>query len=171
MQECILERLAKDLADVCNRIVSDDDSLAQNQHVCADLFHHFQHVRTIEDQLPSASESLHQVLEDKSGGHVEAREGLIKNEDFRIVHDRCDQQNPLSHSLGIGANAGVTRWMKREQLKQGIDLYLQIGTGHAAQRTDHFQVFPSREIGIQVSLLRDVAEMSAIGGEVVADVL
>ena len=122
VQECVLQRLAENLADVRDRILRDHDSFAQDQHVGANFFDDLQHVRTIEDEFALLAERLHQILEDQRRGYVEAGERLVENEDLRIVHDRGDEQNALAHSLGIGSDAGVTAGMQREQFQQGIDL-------------------------------------------------
>src|SRR5579864_8227323 len=114
---------------------------------------------------------MYQVLEDQRGGDVESGERFVKDEDFRIVHDCSDQQNPLPHALRVRTNASVPVGMQREQFEQGIDLFGKIAALHPPQSADQFQIFPSGQIRIKKGLFRNVAEKLAVGSEVFLDVV
>src|SRR5579859_269011 len=60
--------------------------------------------------------------------------------------------------------------MQGEEFEQGIDLFGEFEVGHAAQGADHFEIFPSAQVGVEVSFLGDVAEMLAIGRQIVLNV-
>src|SRR5271165_273162 len=80
-------------------VIGDDGSFAQDQKVGTYLLHHLKNMRAIKDCLAAPSQSSDQVLQHKCGGHVEARERFVKDEQMRIVHERGNQEDALSHAL------------------------------------------------------------------------
>src|SRR5258705_10383213 len=78
--------------------------LAQDQEVGAYLFHHFQHVRTIENGLPSLPQCLDQVFENQGSCHIEAGKWFIEDQYLWVVHECGNEQDALPHPLRVGRN-------------------------------------------------------------------
>ena len=77
----------------------------------------------------------------------------------------------LAHAFRVGAERDVAMRPEREEFEEGIDSGVLAGIGHAAQRSDHIEIFLAGEIGIEIGFLGDIAETFSVGGEVFVDVL
>src|SRR5580704_11938852 len=125
----------------------------------------------IEDQLALLAKRLHQLLEDQSRGHVQTGEWLVENENLGIVHQRGDEKNALAHPFRIGTDGRVAVRVQRKKLKQGLDFLFEAGLGHSAQSSYEFEILPTREVGIKIRLLGDIAEALSVAREIIPDIV
>src|SRR6202011_5310821 len=127
-------------------------------------------MRTIEDELALLTQSLNQILENQCGSNIETGEWFIKDKDLRIIHQRSNEKNPLTHSLRVRAEARVAVRVQRKEFKQRVHLLLQLGAWHSAQSSDQFQILPTRQVRIEMRLFWYVAEKLSVSCEVVANI-
>src|SRR5207302_4152708 len=122
VQEDSFERgLADMLANFASGSLDDDLSFAENDQVGADYFHDLENMRAIEDRFPARTQGLDEVFDDEDGSNIEAGEGFIENEDVGIVHQRGDEQDALSHALGIRAQGDVAVRREGKELQKRAD--------------------------------------------------
>src|SRR5712671_29009 len=166
----MLQRLAQNLADLLDGVLCDHASIAKNEYIRTNLLNHLEHMRTVEDEFALLTQSLDQVLEDQCGSDIETGERFIKDKDLRVVHQGSDKKDPLAHSLRIGADDRVAVSVQRKKFEQRVNLLLQLEAWHSAQGSDQFQIFPTRQVRVQMRLFGHVPEELSVSFQVVANV-
>ena len=86
---------------------------------------------------------MHEVAQHQRGGHVEARVGLVEDQDVRIVEQRADDQHLLFHALRIGADRLLGGIGEAKELEQGLDALFEHGLGNLAQAADQLELLAS----------------------------
>ena len=119
------------LANFASGSLDYDLSIAENDQVGADFFHDLENMRAIEDRFPARTQGLDEVFDDEDGSNIEAGEGFIENEDVGIVHQRGDEQDALSHALGIRAQGDVAVRREGKELKSELMVLPLRGSGIA----------------------------------------
>ena len=82
-------------------------ALVDDGHAVADLLHHFQDVRGVDDAAPPAPPLRDQLLQDLLRRHVEAIQRLVEEEHPGVVLEGGDEQDLLLHPLRVLAQGAV----------------------------------------------------------------
>jgi hypothetical protein len=114
---------------------------------------------------------MQQAAEDHGGGDVETGEGLIEDEEFRIVEQGGEEEDFLTHALGVAGERGVATVPEADEAEEIVHFGFERAARNAAEAAGELEVFAAAEVGIEVGLLGDVAQAALKGFEIVPDVL
>ena len=112
-----------------------------------------------EDGAAVVADLAHHALEQVGGLGVQAYEGLIHDDDLRVVEPRGNDGQLLLHAVGIGGNGlgQVARQLKG--IRVGADTSLP-GLGvHAEYVGDEVQIFDAGHVVVQIRIIGDVGHL------------
>ena len=116
--------------------------------------------------LPRPASARNRASQHERGGDVQAGEGLVEDEDFRIVQERGGEENLLAHTLGVRRQGGVAVVPESEGAEEFVHLGIEDAARHAAKPAHQLKILASGEVRVEVGLLRHVADAPLEGGEV-----
>src|SRR5262245_48764516 len=102
LRENFLERgQMHQLAKPADAVLGFDLALVNDDHLLANPFDHFEHMRDVKDDLSTRREFGDEPSEQQRRRNVETRQRLIENQNLGIMQERRGDENPLLHSLRI----------------------------------------------------------------------
>src|SRR5262249_42020184 len=102
LSEHLLERiLGHERLEIRDRIVGDNAAMVEDDDAIAQLLDQLEDVRAVENRLAALRQRAHEMSQDQRRRDVEARIGLVEDQDVRIFDERCDQQHFLLHPFRI----------------------------------------------------------------------
>ena len=104
-------------------IVSNDTALVEDNDIGAELFDNLKHMSGKEDHLALVGEGLHEAAKEEGRVYVEAREGFIEDEEVGVVQHGGQNENALTHALGIGRQIAVASLPHLEQAQELSGLF------------------------------------------------
>jgi len=111
-----------------------------------------------EDRGSGGGHFVDQVPELPAGDRVDARGGLVEEEDGRFVQDGAAEREPLLPAAGEGARQGAPLLRQAGHPEDGIGPLRQPCRRHAIDAAEEFDVFPDREIVVERELLGHIAD-------------
>jgi len=100
----------------------------------------------------------YQDLERLLVARVQAREGFVQDQEFRIVDQGADQGHLLGHALGQPANLGVERRAQSEALQEAAGLLAGGAGGDPLEGAEEGGGLEGRHPRMQAALLRQEAD-------------
>ena len=113
-----------------------------------------------DDERPLAGERGELCVEQRSAGLVQARVGLVEEQEVRVVKKRPAEGEPLLHAAREGGDALVPCLPEVEALQQHPDPLAPLG--HAVEAAVEVEVLERRQLPVDERLVRQVAEAAAV---------
>jgi hypothetical protein len=119
--------------------------------------------------LPLAASCRNQVFEEPRRVDIEAGERFVEDQQLGIMHQRCRNQHPLLHPLGVSRDRRVPPGFKAQQPSR-LKALTVISRSQAAQAPDELQILHPGEVSVDMRLFRNITEFGAKSGEIFDDV-
>ena len=114
-----------------------------------------------DDERPLAGQSAPSSrVEERRAGLVEARVGLVEQQEVGIVQERPAEREPLLHPARERRHALVPRLPEPEALEQHPDPLAPLG--HAVEPPVEVEVLERGELAVDERLVRQVADAAAV---------
>ena len=110
---------------------------------------------------PARGLAADQLLEPALVDRVEAGEGLVEDDQARLVDDRAEQLDGLRHALGQGADRLLRPFAKAMLGEQRIGAAAAFGQRQSAQRAHEGDRFARVHRRIEPALLGQIADLAA----------
>ena len=118
-------------------------------------------MRGEEDGLVLAAGAAHEVAEAVPRGGVEARAGLVEEEDLGVVREAAREGEALAQASGEGACALAAALDERDVLEDGLRAVRDGGAGHAVEAREEAEVLFHGQLGVRALALGDEADDAA----------
>ena len=100
LRENAFERwLLHQVAQALDGVVRHHLALAQDQHRRADLLHHLQHVRAVEDHFAFVGQRPQQAAQHQGGVDVQSGKWFVQNQQVGVVQEGPGKQDLLPHAF------------------------------------------------------------------------
>lgn len=142
------------VAEVGDGIVGDDLSLAKDEHRVGYFLDDLQDVGGVEDHFAAGGEGVEEGTEDHRGVDVESGEGLVEDQEFRVVQKGGEEENFLAHSLGVGGEGVVAVGPESDEVEEVVHFGFEGVAGNAAEAAGELEVLAAGEVGIGGAALR-----------------
>ena len=140
------------------RIVGDDPPGAEDDDARAELLDGLELVRAVKDDPAIGGERPDDGAQDERRADVEAGHRLVENDQLRVVQESRREQHLLPHALRERRQRRVVVDVEAEEMQEAVDLLLQRGRRDASKPSAEAQILGPGEVGVDVRLLRHVAD-------------
>jgi hypothetical protein len=121
--------------------IGDQRAFVDDEDAVADALDDIEHVGAVEDGFAVGGQGGEQVFDEDGGIDIEAGEGLIEEDDVRVVEQGGGDQDFLPHAFGIGIEAGHAVAGEAEGFQDVADAGLQGIFGDVVEAAAEFEEF------------------------------
>src|SRR5256712_7258484 len=132
-------------------VVNEDDVVRDPFNLVEDMGRH-QHVAAVFREVGDRLEDV------DAAGRVRPGEGLVEDEDLRVVGKGLGELRALAHASAVTSGRPMPRARKPNDLQSSGGLLTSFGGGHAIQAQKRLDELLSREPSVELVLLRTVAQ-------------
>ena len=146
------------LFDVRHPALGEDLSAVHDRHARAQLLELGKDVAADEDRLAQGSELSEQLAQFHACPRVEARRGLIEQQDLRVVDEGVRETETLLHAAGQRLHVLVALVGEIDELEEVADHPTATGRGDAVAAREEVEVLPHLHVVVDPEHIRHEAE-------------
>src|SRR6266704_1370194 len=142
-------------------MAGDDFAFLDEDHLVAGDFHFAEQVGIQKYSGAAVALRANDVAHEAPAHGVEARGGLVKKNQLRLVNQGLRQANALEHSFGKFAKPLFPVRSEADEIKKGGDALAETGLGHAAKASMELQELRCAQPRVEAEILRKEPDLPA----------
>ena len=166
-QEHVLQgRVASDLLHGAG---TNQSAVLDDGHPVTELFRHLQHVGGEENSTAGAAVLLHDLFQFMAGLGVQTDEGLVQQDELRLMGESRNQSQLLFHAVAESGDGLIQLTLQFQQAGVFLNALQTLLLTHAVDVADEIQIGRAGHEFIEVRVVRNVGKLLLSGQRLGAD--